>query len=303
LIPSTEQADAAGGLGAMSPEALFVLGGISQNIGTTLAKSLFSDLGPSTVAWIRVAFAAIVLLALSWRRWAPWSASARRMSRADLSASAAMGIAISLMNLFFYLAIDRLDIGKGLAIEFIGPIAVAASRTRTQRNAVAVVLAAIGVALLSGFEISGNGVGLLFIFLASAMWAAYIVLGARVARQQRGLAGLGVGLLFGAVLLTPIGLPGSGTVFSSPRLLLACCAVGLFTSVIGYSIDQNILRRISTRRFALLLALLPVTAMFFAFVALDERPSALDLLGVGFVLAGVISQQRDEVPTVLDEPH
>ena len=306
-VASRPQPDAAPRfLGGFSPEAVFVLSGISQNIGTILAKSLFNDIRPATVAWIRVAFAAVVLAAISWKQWSPWSAAAadpaRRWTRADLGASAVFGISIALMNLFFYLAIDRLELGKGMAIEFIGPIAVAASRTRTRRNALAVLLAVTGVALLSGFEFGGNKLGLLFIFLASAMWATYIVLGSHVARQDRGLAGLGVGLLFGAVVLTPFGLASSGHTFSSPHLVLSCCAVGLFTTVIGQGLDQGIMRRISPGRFALLLALLPVNATFIAYIALDERPSALDLVGIAFVLAGVITQQRDAPPALVDEP-
>ena len=46
---------------------------------------------------------------------------------AELGAAAVFGIATALMNLLFYLAIDRLPLGKGVAIEFIGPIAVAAT--------------------------------------------------------------------------------------------------------------------------------------------------------------------------------
>ena len=159
---------------------------------------MFDEARPATVAAIRVSFAALVLLATSWRQWNPWSTTHSRWTRAQLGWCAVFGISIALMNLFFYLAIDRLELGKGMAIEFIGPIAVAASRTRTRRNALAVLLAVTGVALLSGFEFGGNKLGLLFIFLASAMWATYIVLGSHVARQDRGLAGLGVGLLFGA---------------------------------------------------------------------------------------------------------
>ena len=45
--------------GFFSPEAIFVLSGISQNIGSILAKSLFGEVEPATVAWIRVSFAAI----------------------------------------------------------------------------------------------------------------------------------------------------------------------------------------------------------------------------------------------------
>lgn len=284
----------------LSPEAIFVLSGISQNIGSILAKSLFGEVEPATVAWIRVTFAAIVLLAFTsrsmWRAERPWTT-------ADFGASAIFGVSIAFMNLFFYLAIDRLELGKGLTIEFIGPIAVAATRRRTKRNAVAVALALVGVGLLSGIELHGaNGLGVFYILCASAMWATYIVLGSRVARQDRGLAGLGVGLVFGALVLTPFGAPSSGPVFDSPRLLALCCVVGLTNSVIGYSLDQHVMRRIPTHRFALLLALLPVTASFIAFIALDERLSALDIVGILFVLAGVVYQRRDVSATQLPEP-
>lgn len=292
-----------------SPEAIFVLSGISQNIGSILAKSLFGEVEPATVAWIRVSFAALVLLGLTWRKWWPGidrrgaTGSARSWTRADFGASAIFGISIALMNLFFYLAIDRLELGKGLTIEFIGPIAVAATRRRTRRNAIAVALAVVGVCLLSGVEIGTNGLGLVYILCASAMWATYIVLGSKVARQERGLAGLGVGLMFGAVVLAPFGAPSSGAVFTAPRLLALCCLVGMLNSVVGYSLDQHVMRRIPTHRFALLLALLPVSASFIAFIALDERLSLIDMLGIAFVLAGVIYQQRDapSAPTALEE--
>ena len=289
------------GLATFSPEAVFVLAGISQNVGTILAKSLFSDIRPPTLAWIRIMFAAVVLLSLSWRHWVP-GVTARPFSRADVRTAAIFGCAIALMNLCFYLAIDRLDLGKGMSIEFIGPIVVAASRTRTRRNAIAVALAAVGVVLMSSFELGGNRVGLLFIFLASAMWATYIVLGSRVARQDRGLAGLGIGLVFGSILIAPFGVSGSAEVFTTPDLLLGCCLVGLFTTVIGQGLDQHVLRRIPPGRFALLLALLPVNATIMAYIALDEKPRPLDLVGIALVIAGIVYQQRDELPLPVDEP-
>ncbi len=259
---------------------------------------MFGDISPGTVALIRVVFAAIVLLILSTRQWLPIFTGrpgngVRSWTRRDLVASAVFGIAIALMNLFFFLAINRLDLGKGAAIEFLGPIAVAAWFTRSRRNACAVGLAVIGVGLLSGLEFGSNRLGLLFVFLASAMWAVYIVMGARVARQDRGLAGLGAGLLVGAVVILPFGTGSLGTVLTSPRQLILCCAVGLFGTVISYGLEQNVLRRIPTERFALLLALLPVNATFIAYIALDEVPAPLDLVGIGCVVAGVILQRRD----------
>jgi inner membrane transporter RhtA len=274
-----------------SPEALFVLSATAQYIGAVIAIDLFDRVDPATVAWLRVFGAAVALLLVSGRHLLrPWT-------RADFVAMTVFGVATALMNTFFYLAIDRLPLGKGVAIEFIGPIAVAAVRTRSRRNAVALILAAIGVAVLSGVELDGEPLGLLFIFLASAMWATYIVVGSKVAQQNRGVSGLGFGLLIGAVVVTPIGAPSSGPVWSSPHLIFLCMFVGVMSNAIGYGIDQAVLRRIPIRRFSVLLALLPVTATVVAFIALDQRPSLIDLAGMSLVLAGVIVQEREKLDT------
>ena len=270
-----------------------MLSAIAQYIGASIAITLFDQISPASVAWLRVIGAAIALLAVSGR-------SLRRgFTRAELSAAAVFGVATSFMNLFFYLAIARLPLGKGVAIEFIGPICVAAARTRTRRNALALGLAGLGVVVLSGLEVVAEPLGLFFIFCASAMWAVYIVVGSRVARLDRGVAGLGVGLAIGAVAIAPFGAPGSGPAWQSLPLLGACLLVGVFSNAIGYGIDQHVLRRIPIRRFSVLLALLPVTAMAIGFIALGQVPTPLDLVGVTFVLAGVITQERD---TLDDEP-
>ncbi|MGH2942168.1 MAG: EamA family transporter, partial [Solirubrobacteraceae bacterium] len=121
-----------------------------------------------------------------------------------------------------------------------------------------VATAMLGVAVLGGVELDGNTTGVLWLLAASSMWAVYIVFGSRVALIGRGVAGLGIGLAIGAVALTPFGAPGSGPVWTSARLLLACLLVGVFSNAIGYGIDQHVLRRIPVRRFSVLLALLPV---------------------------------------------
>ncbi len=286
------------------PEALFVLSAIAQYIGAAIAVMLFDEVEPQTVAWFRLIGATIALLAVSRGWWRGWT-------RDDLIAAGLFGIATALMNTFFYLAIDRVDLGKAVTIEFIGPIVVAAVATRSVRNAVALSFAVGGVVVLGGGELDGNTIGLLFILLASAMWAAYIVIGSKVARLDRGVAGLGVGLAIGSVFITPIGAPWSGPVWASPTLLALCLLVGVFSNAIGYGIDQFVMRRIPVRRFSVLLALLPVTALAVGWIALDQQPSAIELLGVALVLVGVAVQEREEVDrgdrseierTILTEP-
>jgi inner membrane transporter RhtA len=291
-------------LNTTQPEALFVLSAIAQYVGAAIAVSLFDEVEPQTVAWFRLIGATIALLAVSRRWWAGWT-------RRQLVAAGVFGIATALMNTFFYLAIDRIDLGKAVTIEFIGPIAVAAAATRSLRNAVALLFAVGGVMVLGKGEIDGNAIGLVFILLASTMWAVYIVVGSRVAQLDRGVAGLGVGLAIGSLVMTPVGAPWSGPVWASPTLLALCLLVGVFSNAIGYGIDQFVMRRIPIRRFSVLLALLPVTALAVGWIALDQQPSAIELVGVALVLVGVATQEREELDrgdrseierTILTEP-
>jgi inner membrane transporter RhtA len=273
-----------------SPEALFVVSGIFQYTGASIAIHLFDELPPATVAMFRVLFGAVPVLALSWR-------SQRRWTRADLLAAAVFGVATAVMNVCFYLGIARLPLGKSVVIEFIGPIALAAFHTRNRRNAIALALAVAGVVVLGGVEIGGNFVGVLYILGASAMWATYLVLGRRVAHLDRGLSGLGVGLVIGGFAVLPFGYHHALDVLTSARFIGLCFLVGVFSSSIGYGIDQVVMRRIPMRRVAVLLALLPVTAMVMGFIALGQVPTFADYLGAALVIAGVLTQEREELPT------
>ena len=287
--PALRSASTSARIGALPPELFFICSATAQYIGAVIAFNLFDRLAPASVAWLRVISAALILLIFSARRLR----ARGRWTKDELVSAASFGIAVAFMNLTFYLAIDRLDLGKGVAIEFIGPICVAAWQTKSRRNAGALGLATLGVVILSGFELGNEPLGLLFIFLASACWAAYIVVGSRVAQLNRGVAGLGVGLAIGVVAIAPFGAPQSGPAWGSPSILGLCLLVGLFSNALGYGIEQSIMRKIPIRRFSVLLALLPVTAVLFGFFFLDQSPTFIDLIGIAFVLTGVIVQQRD----------
>ena len=270
-------------------EGLFLISAIAQYTGATIAVRLFDRVEPATVAWFRVIGAAVALFfgarVLRQRSSRPWT-------RSEVGSAALLGIATAFMNLFFFLAIDRLPFGKGVTIEFLGPIVVAAARTRTRRNAIALGFAASGVALLAGLELDGDRIGIAFILLASAMWAVYIVIGTKVAKLDRGVEGLGLGLAVGAVAIAPFGIGDATTVISTPSILALCVLVGVFSNAIGYGIDQYVLRRISMRRFSLMLALLPVVALIMGALFLDQQPEPFDLVGVALVLCGVVVQDR-----------
>lgn len=280
----------------ISPEALFAVGAVSQYLGAATAVELFSELRPGTVALLRVAGAGavIILLRRSWRRhWSP----------VELAWTAAFGIALASMNLFFYLAIERVPLGNSVAIEFIGPIAVAAFGTRTLRSGGALALAVGGVVALAGFAPPEAQLGALFSLIAGALWAGYIVLGHRVARAGMSVDGLGVGMLIGALVISPVGIVGGGdgglsAAVGAPLLLAGGVAAGVLSNVIPYGIDQLVMQRLARARFALLQALLPVTATLIGLVWLSQVPNAREVAGIVAVIAAiVINRESDPAPS------
>jgi inner membrane transporter RhtA len=264
----------------LPPESLFVTSGVSMYAGASIAVVLFAQLAPAGVAWWRVlgAGAIIVVVRRSWRR--AWT-------RSDLVWAALFGTALAAMNLSFYLAIDRLPLGNAVAIEFIGPTAVAALGSRTRRSWFALALAVVGVVVLAGVESGGTLSGVGFALLAGLLWAAYIVLGERVANRGASVDGLGVGMLAGAVAIAPFGIAPALAALVTPWVVGLALATAVLSNVIPYALDQHIFTRVSRSRFALLNSLLPATATIVGLVALRQVPTVVDLVGIGLVVVAI----------------
>ena len=111
----------------------FMAGAVSQYLGAAVGVFLFETTEPATVAWLRAAAAALVLLA--WRR--PWR---RGWTWRSAGAAAAFGLVTVGMNVAFYEAIARIPLGTAVAVEFVGPVAVATLGSRRARDVAAVAL-------------------------------------------------------------------------------------------------------------------------------------------------------------------
>jgi inner membrane transporter RhtA len=260
-------------------QSLFILGAISQYLGSAFAVLLFELVPAAGVAWLRVVAAAGVLVA--WRR--PWQTA---WSGARLRLVAAFGVALALMNLCFYLAIDRLPLGTAVAIEFCGPIAVAALGSRTRRDVAALALATAGVLLLADVHLAGSPDGLALALAAGGFWSLYIVLGHRVASDAaiRPQDGLALGMAIGALVTAPALVPSAVPALVSPPLLAACLLVGVASSVVPYALEQVAMRRLPRARFALLLALLPATAAIVGAIVLGQIPGLVEAAGIALVV-------------------
>jgi inner membrane transporter RhtA len=201
------------------------------------------------------------------------------------------------MNLAFYLAIDRLPLGTAVAIEFCGPIAVAALGSRTRRDAAALALATAGVLALADVHLAGSPGGLAFAVAAGACWSVYIVLGHRIARDTgiRPQDGLALGMAIGALGLAPALVWSARPALVSPPLLAACLLVGVASSVLPYALEQIAMRRLPRARFALLLALLPATAAIVGATVLGQVPGVLEAAGIALVVGAASLRSHAEI--------
>ena len=127
----------------MPAPLLFVVSGLTQYLGAALAVGIFGTIAAASVAWLRIAVAAVVLVV--WQR--PWRS---RWHLPELRTAVVFGAVLALMNVAFYVAIDHLPLGTAVSIEFLGPVAVAAATGRGWRDRVGIAVAAVGVVLLAG---------------------------------------------------------------------------------------------------------------------------------------------------------
>jgi inner membrane transporter RhtA len=268
----------------------FVVGAVSQYVGAAIGVFLFETIDPAAVAWLRCASAAVALIA--WRR--PWRV---RWTRRCLASAVGFGVVTVCMNVAFFEAIARIPLGTAVAIEFLGPVGVAALSSRRPRNLLAVVLAAAGVALLAGVQAEATVAGVGFALLAAALWAGYILLGKRVADAGAGLDSLAFGTAAAAVLLALPLLLGQllddAAVFADPRTWLLGLGIGVLSTAVPYALDQVVLTRVGRARFALLLALLPATAAVVGATLLAQAPTLAEAIGIAMVMAALVVSAGD----------
>jgi len=261
------------------PPTLLVLASIaSVQFGAAFAKTLFDELGAGGTVFLRTLVAAIVL-ALIWR---PRVAG---HDRRDLGLALVFGLVLAAMNFCFYSSIERIPLGIAVTFEFVGPLGVAVFGSRRPLDLLWVGLAATGILLLADF---GGGdldrLGVALALLAGVLWAAYILLSARVGRAFPAGAGLALAMLVATVPLAPVGIADAGGEFLVPGILLAGIAVGLLGSAIPYALELEALRTLPVGVFGVLMSLEPAVAALAGFVVLGEGLVTRELVAIALVV-------------------
>jgi inner membrane transporter RhtA len=245
-----------------APTVLVLLGIVSVQLGSALAKQLFSAVGSFGTVALRLFFAATLLI-LWWR-------PSLRMDRRAWTVVITYGVILGTMNLCFYLALARIPLGIAVTIEFLGPLVVAVAGSRRWLDVLWALLAAGGVVLLMEGRGNVNLAGFLFALAAGTCWGLYILVGAALGRHTTEGNGLALGMVVAACVAVPFGVAHSGVALIQPRVLAAGLGVALLSSVIPYSLELEALRKIPARVFGILMSLEPAMAALIGLVVLKE---------------------------------
>ncbi len=262
------------------PTALVLFSIVSVQLGAAIAKTLFDSLGPGGTVFVRITFAALVLVLLVRPKL-------RGHDRVGYLVAGLFGLALAAMNLSIYLAIDRIPLGVAVTLEFVGPLGVAVTGSRRVLDLLWVLLAAAGILLLAPLGLFGgmdlDPVGVAFALLAGCLWASYILLSARTGSAFPGGTGLVIALCVGTLVLCPFGIADAGFALLDPKLLMAGFGVAMLSSAIPFSLELEALRKIPARVFGVLMSLEPAVAALAGLVVLGERLEMRAVAAVVFV--------------------
>ncbi|UOG77612.1 DMT family transporter (plasmid) [Hymenobacter tibetensis] len=251
---------------------------VSVQGGAAIAKGLFPLLGAAVTTSLRIGLSALMLLAVVRPRFG-------QLQPTQWRAVVPYGLALGAMNFLFYCALARIPLGLAVTLEFVGPLALALVGSRRWLDAVWVLLAAAGIALIAPW--SGSGVDLLgmaFALAAGAFWAVYIVLGQRTAALLPGPVAVAVGMLFATLPVLPFGIASGNLQVLTPHVLLLGGLLALFSSILPFSLEMQALKSLPTRTFSILMSLEPVAAALSGWLLLNEQLTVGQWVAVSFIV-------------------
>jgi drug/metabolite transporter (DMT)-like permease len=273
-----------GDLLALSSAVLFGISG-------TVAADALATFSSIQMAQFRSTVAALVLGALAYHR-------RQTTTGGRLPELGILGVFLAAVTIAFYWAIDRLGVGPGVTIQFLGPTLVLFWMRFVQQRAVPRV-----AWLLAGLALGGTAMitrawdyqsldplGVLAGLGAAFMFAGYLVIGERLGRRLPGLTIGAYGFAVAAVLLlvaAPVELPRADAIGWTQ---LGWIAIG--GTVIPFMLSLGALRIADPGRVGVLHTLEPAVAAASAWVVLGQVLGPVQVLGGLLVILSIAAIQR-----------
>ena len=265
---------------------------VCVQFGLAIAVTLIDDIGVEGAAWLRLAWAGILLLVIVRPRRAAFTRNSFLMC-------VLLGIVTAAITLLFMAALDRIPLGTASALEFLGPLGVAIARGHGRGRMLWPGLAGVGVLLLTQpWSGTVDPVGVAYALAAAVCWACYILLTQRVGDEVAGINGLAVSMPVAGLVAT---LTVGPAVFDrmTPQILLIGVGLAILLPVVPFALELLALRRLTTAAFGTLMSLEPALGMLVGFLVLHQSPGLWGLAGICFVVAAGVGAARTGARTAV----
>jgi inner membrane transporter RhtA len=270
----------------LSAVALIIGGLVAQEVGASIAVLVFPQVGPAGMVTLRLVFSAAILMAIARPKL-------RGIPRRSWVVVTLFGVALGGMNLLFYEALARLDLGPTVTIEVLGPLALSVILARRAIAWLWAGLALAGVVLLSQGGLAHlDALGVLFALGAALGWAGYILSSRATGKSFEGLGGLAIAMVIGAIITLPFGISQAGATLLEPHILLLGLAVAVLSSAIPYALELIALRRVKAETFSVVIASSPAIATLAGLVILGQAIGWLQAVGIALVIVASIGAVR-----------
>ncbi len=203
------------------------------------------------------------------------------------------------LNQFSYLqAIALSNAGTATVLQYLCPVIILVyiclkDRTApTASEVTSIVLAMAGTFLIATHgqwnQLSVTPLGLFWGIFSAFTYAIYIMLPIKLIQTYGSLTVIGVGMVIAGVILFPMSGLTTLQLEYSVDILAALTGIILIGTVISYTMFLKGTSYIGPVKSSLIAAVEPISAVFFAFLIMNEHFYAIDFVGMAMILGAVV---------------
>lgn len=272
------------------PWLLAVFAMFTVQLGSALSIPVMDEIGAGGTAWLRLSMGGLIFIVLGWP--ALRKLGLKNISSGDWKILAGLGITTGLLTVFFLSAIEEIPLGTAVAIEFLGPLTVAAVKSHNRKALLWPALALIGVVVLTQpWAGSVNLIGISYALLSAVGWGTYIILTQKIGDRFSGISGLAITIPISALAAAVIGVPQAiGNI--TPELLLAVFGLAILLPVLPYALEMLALKHLTHNAFGTLMALEPGMGLLLGIFVLGQIPDFTQWIGISLVVFAGASAQK-----------
>lgn len=285
---------------------LVILGIVSTNAGAALSKPLFDSLGVIGTVSLQFTFGAIILLAIT-------KPKIHKLPLRILLLVVLNGATLCALDAFYFQTVAHLPLGVAVTIGFCGPLFLALIGSRTLLDGVWLLLAGIGLFMITPFQDFQQGaslIGYMYAVLYALGLCLYIVTSKFLCNATKnskggtsleGLQGLAAAMAVSAIIIMPFGIADSGAKLLNPTFLANAFGLAIITMVLTYAFQYTAISKLSTKSFGILSSSRPIVAAVLGVIILGDTINLEQVFSFSLIIAasiGAIVFQQKSTSTI-----